>query len=55
MAEPIEIPFGVWTRVGNFEGGRRYLHGKWLAIRSRINTSSTTESELWRDTGPSAF
>jgi len=70
-AEPIEMPFGIWTRVGtenhvldgapglpvrsgNFEG-ERYLHGKWLAERPRYNSSSTTEFEIWRNAGPSAF
>jgi len=44
-AEPIEMPFGVWTRVldqspdhhmqiGNFDG-KSYLRGKWLAEKAR--------------------
>jgi len=66
-AELIEMPRGVWTRVsqgnhaldwvqippckGAVLMGKRYLHGKWLAVRA----SSTTESELCRSAGPSVF
>ena len=34
----------------------RYLHGIWLhGWKTRNNNSSTTVSERWRNTGPSAF
>jgi len=45
------IRFGPDPHVkGQFWGGIRYLHGKWLA-----ETVSTTEHEFWRKAGPSVF
>jgi len=70
MSEPIEMPFGVWSRVDPrnhvldrgadppYEGAilkGLYLHGKWLAERARTTIFfSTTEYERWRNVGPSA-
>jgi len=40
-------------RRGNFEGGRS---ARQMAVwKSKINNSSTTDFELWRNDGPSAF
>jgi len=68
-AEPIEMPFEVWIRMGprncvlvgvqnpkgrsNFGENVICTANGWL--KEEINNSSTTEYKFWRNAGPSAF
>jgi len=46
---------GSPMRKGNFDREKRYLQFKWLAEREISTVPLQTESELWRNAGPSAF
>jgi len=56
-AEPIEMPFAVWTRVGQrnhvSDGGPDPLC-EWEILRGALSAPQM-ESETWGNAGPSAF
>jgi len=70
MAELIEVLFGLWTQVGlrnhvldgvqipmwrgSSDGGKHYLHGRWLAERARSTILLQRNLSIWRNAGPSA-